>query len=332
MPPGPARQAAARVLRAAGMRCRGAREPYEGTAKFVETPSALVLLSLERFRARDIGFIETVRRRAPETRILLLVPEGARSMATRALTAGADAYLPLPFYAAELDAIARRLVRPAAPAPRAGAPALARLATEVSHAVNNPLQVLSLMCETEDEPSRRAGLASEVSRVRDVVDILGRYGHRGALAKDRGLLGPLLVACLDARAQEEQLAVTGKPPKDGPAFSFDAEQVSLALDDLVGLLVARAPAKPVPIAVRVRSRGKGPESLVEAAVRGTGVHVPPEELDALLESVVWSHDETRLPYPGLALTDAVARDHGGRVTGRETDQGTVLAMQLPVSD
>ncbi len=131
MPPGPARKQAAAALRAAGFQCRGAREPYEGTARFVEQPTDLVLLSLERFRARDVGFVTTVRRRRPDTRILLLVPEGTRSLAVRALEAGADAYVLSPFFAAELGTVARRLVvgarRRAAGEAEQGA--LARLAT-----------------------------------------------------------------------------------------------------------------------------------------------------------------------------------------------------------
>lgn len=333
MPPGAARKQAVSALRTAGFACRGAREPYEGTARFVETPTDLVLLSLERFRARDIGFVTAVRRRSPSTRILLLVPEGNRALAVRCLEAGADAYVLSPFFAAELAAVARRLVQGARTleaAPADGS-SLARLATEVSHAVNNPLQVLSLMSETERNKDRKQALEAEVGRVRDVVDILSRFGHRGAPNKDRGLLGPLLTKCLEGYAAEKRLQLDGRPPADGPAFAFDADQVSKALDDLVGLLVARGAKPPVRIAARVRQQGSQRGGVVEAAVRGRDLELPVEEIEGLKASVVWSHDETRRAHPGLALADAVARDHGGRVIRRGTRYGTVLALELPVA-
>ncbi|MDJ0973339.1 MAG: hypothetical protein QNJ98_02620 [Planctomycetota bacterium] len=333
MPPGAARKQAVAALRPAGFSCRSAREPYEGTARFVEQPADLVLLSLERFRVRDIGFVTTVRRRSPGTRILLLVPEGSRALAVRCLEAGADAYVLSPFFAAELASVAQRLVhgaRKPQAAPADGS-SLARLATEVSHAVNNPLQVLSLLGEAERNKERKKALEAEVGRVRDVVDILSRYGHRAAPQKDRGLLGPLLTKCLEGYASEKQLLLDGRPPADGPAFAFDAEQVSKAFEDLVGLVVARGTEQPMRVAARVRTQSAPSGGMVEAAVRGRGLELPGEEIDGLRASVVWSHDETRKAHPGLALAEAVARDHGGRVTRRGTRYGTVLALELPVA-
>ena len=154
-PPGPGRRSAARTLKGLGYRVRTAGEPFEGTARFVERAADLVLLSLADFGRRDTAFLHTVRRRAPSCRIVLLVPEGRREQARRALRAGADACLPDPFHAEELVSLVRILAPPPAEvldlAGESGK-AVRVLAREVAHAVNNPLQVLSLLADDAAVP------------------------------------------------------------------------------------------------------------------------------------------------------------------------------------
>ncbi len=335
---GPGRKSAARALRRAGCTVRAAREPYEGTARFVEQPSDLVVLSLENFRRRDAGFVSTVRKRAPHTRILLLMPEGERRAALRALTAGADAYVHLPFYDKELTLVARRLLvpAPAAAAPATDTGALSRLASEVSHAVNNPLQVLSLLGEGDVPQAHRDKLQAEVRRVRDVVDILGDFGYLGTPQKTETSLGPLLRGSLDAAVDAGTVQTTGLPPEDGPPLPVDAEQVTGAFGSALTFLAAQSSDAPVKVEGRVRTlppqRAPGSSRpLLEAALRGRGVMLNERELADYRRTVIWSHEETRLPYPGLALADAVAAGHGGNLAVRATDEGAVLALRLPLT-
>jgi CheY-like chemotaxis protein len=334
MRPGPARRAAAEHLRAAGYRVRAAREPYEGTARFVQRPSDLVVLSLAGFRRRDTAFVTTAKGHAPATRMIVLVPSGRREDAQAALRAGADACLPDPCTPAELTALASAL-RPApavaAAAAEPEAPALGRLASEVAHAINNPLQILALVGEDAEVPDRtRGALAAEIGRIREVMAILGRFGQLGEPRSGREPVGPALRQSLQAAGEAGDVEPAGPEAEDGPPLDLDRAQAGVAFDSLLQFLAARAEARPVPVRARVRALPAGRPDHVEAAVRGDGVQMAREALAAAREAVLLNRDDTRQPYPGLALAGAVARGHGGRLLARPTSGGLLLGLRLPL--
>lgn len=331
MRPGAGRQGAAEALRGAGYRVHSAREPYEGTARFVERPADLVVFSLAHFRRRDTAFIAAVKRRSPTARILLLVPEGKRTAAVEALQAGADAYALEPFYPAELRAVAAALLAAGQEQPQGGtAQALGRLAGEVAHAINNPLQILALLGESAElsDPTRTA-VGAEIARIQGVMRILGRFGLLRLPQKSREALGLSLRQSLDSAVQEGRVLALGDAPEDGPSVSVDSSQAGAAFDSMLRFLAAHGKAKPVPVAARVRLLPGEAPSTVEAAVRGDGVFLEPEAIEAAREAVLLNSDETREVYPGLALAEAVARNHGGEFVVRATKRGTVLGMRLP---
>ena len=325
---GPARTGAADALRAVGYRVRTAREPYEGTARFVEKPSDLVVLSLRGFRKRDTAFLEAVKKRRERTRVLLLVPEGRRQAALDALHAGADAYVLEPFYPAELTQVAGALLsgreeRPTEDAPRA----LSRLASEVAHAINNPLQILALIGEAADvDDDTRAGLGQEVARIQQVTRILARFGLLRKPQKGKEMLGYALRQSLDSAAQEGRVTLLGEPPEDGPVLSIDSSQAGVAFDTMLQFLAARTDALPLEVAARIVVRpGEG----VEAALHAPGVRLDEETLAGVRQAVLLNRDDTRESYPGLALAEAVARIHGGRFVASASAEGTTLTLRLP---
>ncbi|MDA1195748.1 MAG: hypothetical protein O2894_11260 [Planctomycetota bacterium] len=330
---GPARSSAAEALRGAGYRVRTAREPYEGTARFVERPTDLVVLSLAGFRKRDSAFLATVKRRMPTTRVLLLVPEGRRRTALEALQAGADAYALEPFYPAELTALAAALLSGRDDGQEDDtARALGRLAGEVAHAINNPLQILALLGEAADVSlETRDALGQEVSRIQGVMRILSRFGLLRRPQRGAGPLGYSLCQSLEAAEAEGRIQTVGEPPADGPALSIDSSQTGVAFDTMLQFLAARAPEQPVEVAARVRVLPAGRPDSVEAAVRGIGVQLDRDALRALRQAVLLNRDDTREPYPGLALAEAVARNHGGRFVARASEHGVTLALRLPLA-
>jgi len=311
---------------------RAAKEPYEGTARFVERPSDLVVLSLAGFRRRDTAFIAAVKKRAPETRILLLVPEGQRHAALDALQAGADAYALEPFYPAELTALAAALVRPREEAPEEDAArALSRLAGEVAHAINNPLQILALLGEAADVSiETRDALGQEVERIQGVMRILARFGLLRRPQRSQEALGLTLRQSLESAERTGRVRIVGPPPADGPAVSVDSSQAGVAFDTMLQFLAASAEDGTVEIAARIRELPASQPVTIEAAVRGHGIHLEPEHLASLCQTVLLNRDDTREPYPGLALADAVARIHGGRFVARSGEHGTTLGLRLPL--
>ena len=332
MRPGPARQTAAEALRGAGFRVRGAREPYEGTARFVERPTDLVVVSLAGFRRRDTAFLQMVKKRAPETRILLLVPEGRRQRALDALQAGADAYTLEPFYPTELTTIATALLASQRePAGDDGARTLGRLAGEVAHAINNPLQILALLGESAElTDETRSAMSAEVSRVQEVMRILSRFGLLRRPQLSREPVGRALQQSLESAAAEGRIELIGTPPEEGPDVDVDSSQTGVAFDVMLQFLAARGDVKPQPVAARVRSVPEEAPRAVEAVVRGADVHVEPEAIESMRESVLLNRDDTRQSYPGLALAEAVARNHGGSFVTRPTQKGLVLGLRIPL--
>jgi len=329
---GPARVSAADALRGAGYRVRTAREPYEGTARFVEKPADLVVLSLAGFRRRDTAFLSAVKRRSPSARILLLVPEGRRATALDALQAGADAYALEPFYPAELTALAAALLSGREDAPDEDAPrALSRLAGEVAHAINNPLQILALLGEAADvSDETRDALGQEVGRIQAVMRILARFGLLRRPQKGAEALGQALRTSLESAQLEGRVRRVGEPPADGPFAELDSSQAGVAFDTMLQFLAAGGGEGPIEIRAQVRGLPAERPETVEASLHAVGVTLDPEMLTAACQAVLLNRDDTREPYPGLALADAVARIHGGRFVAQAHPEGTTLSLRLPL--
>jgi CheY-like chemotaxis protein len=336
MPKGPGRSAVAATLRRLDLEVAVAADPYDAAAQVAERPADVLVASFEGWRRRDLRFLETARRRAPNAFVVALVPAERRALAAPATAAGADAWLPEPVDLRELSALVAR-ARDTARRVRAEAGAdPARLAAEIAHAVRNPLQVASLVLETAGPESR--GLASdvrrEIERVRRAVDLVAAYGGLSAPAARPVDLSPLLDERLSALEKEGVLVREGVPASSAPAggpvlASADPNQVGLALDATLRFLAARAGDAPAPaqgVVRRVREEGT---DLAEAAVRVRGARVAASEVEEAVGTVLWTDDRTRATHPGLAIPDAVARAHGGGLLARDTAAGTAVALRFP---
>lgn len=331
MPAGAPRRAAAAALKGAAFDVRTASEPYAATASFAERPTDLVVLDLGTFRPRDRAFLRVVRRRSQAARVLLLLPEGARRQAVAALEAGADAYVLDPFHPGELVAVAKRLLRDRLEGGLGADPGpLIRLSTEVAHAVNNPLQVLSLAAEASGPraPLADPTLRETVGRIRDVVALLNAYGRLGPPNRQPVDLGRLLRTAVESAQKAGHVRLAGPAPKDGPEALADAAQVREALGALLQYTAARAEAAPAEVSARCRpARKTDPTHRLQ--VLAVGLVLTPEEISGAPGIVLTSHERTRQPHPGLALPAAVARLHGGRLALVAGRRGLVLTLRLP---
>ena len=346
---------ARRALREVGLQVQTRSEPYGAVRAFAQRPAELIVLSLGGLGLPDTTFVRMLRRNHPYVRILLLVPDGTRELAVEAISAGADAYVLAPFYRRELSQIASRLLvgpAPFAPTPTdppveaaaetvehaaepdpaspsaTAAPATAALASEVAHAVNNPLQVLALLSETGGEDDRDEEVAGrmrvEVERVRQVTEILGRYGHRSEPSPALGPVGALFRERL-AVAESAGLVAPEIPEDDDPACVFDPRQLSQALDDVITVLAAHGKRTPV----RLRARVVAETDQVALTLKASGVRLSRDLQSQLLTQVVWSHEDTRVPYPGLAFAKAVCEAHGGALGLRGIRGGAEITLRLP---
>lgn len=325
--PGPARRMARAVLEGLGTRVEVARDPYDALARYMARPAALVLLSLRGLRRGDLGLVRAVKAHSREARVLLLVPEGRREQALAGLTAGADACLSEPFYAAELQALARVLLPGPAPA-RDEAAMTASLAAEVAHHINNPLQILHLLGDSRGVPAETARqLGEEVGRIRRVVDLLAAWGRLGEMRRGPLPIGRALRAALADAERTGAVNLVGPAPGDGPVVVADEDHLQAAFGALLGFLAGWAAATPLEVAARVGRDGKGRG--VRALVRGSGVDLSRAQAWRSSGLPLLTREATREVYPGLALPYSVARLHGGRLLARPGARGAVLGLVLP---
>jgi len=327
---GAARETVRRALVEAGHGVVLAREPYEAMERFLERPMDAVVVSLARLRRADLGFVRAVRRRAPRAPILLLATAERRGEAQRFLEAGADALLAEPFYAGEIQALLGALLRERVVAGASSEDTAPRLAAEVAHAVNNPLQILSLLGESRDIPEAlRRQLSDEVERIRGVVDILARWGLLGEMRAGPVAMGPSLRAALDRGARDGLLLPSPPAPGDGPPVLADADHLRVAFEALARVLSTRGGMHPQPVTATVRTARSG--TAVEGLLRAPGVRLGGSEIAHLEHLALVTDDQTRGAHPGLALPREVARLHGGTLVTRQGRRGTVLGIALPVA-
>jgi len=140
-----------------------------------------------------------------------------------------------------------------------------------------------------------------------------------------------LRASLAAAGQAGRIQTVGTPPADGPDVAVDTSQAAVAFDTLLHLLAARGGGRPVAVEARVRALGAPHPDAVEAAVHSADVNLDEGTLGHLRESVLLNDDDTREVYPGLALAEAVARNHGGRLIARPGREGVILGLRLPLA-
>ncbi len=272
-----------------------AQNSYDCVARFVEERADLVLVGLESLRESELDMLRTLAKEDPKPRILITFPMALREFAVKALAAGADGYLLEPFYAEEFVSLARaHLGSATAPSRTVDLPLLAR---EVAHAVNNPLQIVSLLLGDEKTSKKKLveQVGAEIERVRDVVQLLERYGSVKSAETAAADIVPLVEKAATGRVRLK-LEVTGEPRGQIDEQLFSG--ALLALFDAIG--------------ARYRGRKHLEATLVDATLK---VSVPRDafagEDPDQLERAVFSVRDDRTVVPGLALVHAHLDPQGG---------------------
>lgn len=330
---GATRTAIVRALRDLGLEVTTASDPFGATASFAVSPANLVVASLAGWRRRDAAFLTTARARAKHTAVIALVPATDRRMALAALEAGADIFLPEPVDLDELTAVVSRLLSRSKPAPDGDAAgALRALCADMGHAVNNPLQVASLLLEDPRASLNdvRAGVAKELRRIQATVAQVTAFGRLSPPAPTLVPLARSVVTACAAVGRETPLAPL--PPgfaDDRTSARVDEAQVVAALEAAVRFLAARSPARPVPL--RVALSAKSP-AVVDVLLRVGGVVISDDEALAALSAVLDVDEHSRETRAGLGLSRAIVRAHGGTMAWRRPSdpaKGTLLRIRWP---
>ncbi len=320
--------------------------PIEAVLRAVrpsKDPVGAVLFRAGHLVDDDLSSISALRASLPAATIIILFGEGERERAARALQAGADASLGEPFYPVELRALLRRRAAASAAGPEAPArdrrsevEAIGRLAGGAAHEINNPLTIISgwvqvLLAEApEDDPRRRAlaAIRDEASRIARIIADLQTYARQKPLALSAVDLSAIVREELESPESKSNLqgrrlllALAESPP----LVPADARQVREIVRHLIRN-AATATAGGGEIRVESFSGASG----VSLVVRDTGSGVAVEERDRIFDPFYPGSPAGSGPGLGLAVSLAIAKNHGGELVLLESDEkGTAFRLTLP---
>ncbi len=216
------------------------------------------------------------------------------------------------------------------------------LAAGIAHELNNPLATVSLRVESAlartpaDDPRRRAleVVDQEVHRMGDLVANLLQFSRRGQgqistvdirdeLAKAVELIHHLL--------RKRQVSVVQNFAPDVPTIYADRQKLRQVF---LNLLTNAADAMPDGGTLTLRA---APAELedgrpgVRIEVADTGVGIPAEHLDKVLDTFFTTKEEGKGTGLGLAICRRVVEEHHGELEiGSEAGRGTTVRVLLPV--
>jgi PAS domain S-box-containing protein len=216
------------------------------------------------------------------------------------------------------------------------------LAASIAHELNNPLATISLRIEAvlartpADDPRRRGleVIAQETQRMGDLVANLLQFARRGhdqiSTVDVRQELGAA-VDLIHHHLRKRQVAVVREFAADTPDIFADRQklrQLFLNLLTNAGDAMPQGGTLTLRTAADTLADGK---PAVRIEVADTGVGIPAEHLDRVLEPFFTTKEEGKGTGLGLAICRRVVQDHHGalQITS-EVGRGTTVRLLLPV--
>lgn len=299
----------------------------------------LLLLDLSMPVMDGLTALPEIRRRSPETVVVVFSGFGAVEMREDALRLGAVDYVEK---GAPLDEVVARLlaVAPTRPVPPPGPrPRQSTLATLVKE-LRSPLEAISgcarlLSSDPPPDPAALRSTAEVVARnAKALSRLVDAIADAGAIAAGALQLDPAQVDLAALVREETADLVAGDPrvvahrgPERLPVVA-DGARVAQIVRNLVCNVLHHTPAgTPFETEIEVE------QTQVRVTVRDYGQGLDPDALERAFERfvVLDSPRQTRGPGMGLHMARALAEAHGGRLDARlPPDGGTAFELVLPL--
>jgi signal transduction histidine kinase len=221
--------------------------------------------------------------------------------------------------------------------------AVGKMAAVITHEVRNPLSSIGLNAELLDEELGKVAagtspdeartllvaMQKEVDRLTDITEEYLRFARlpRPRLEKEQlADIASGLVEFQKGELETRGIHVQAELARDLPPVMADEAQIRQALLNLVRN--AAEAMSPGGGTLRL-STARGKNGSVEVRVADTGPGIPPEHLDRIFEPFFSTKDGgTGL---GLALTQQIVVEHGGKLHVESSASGTTFVVELPVA-
>jgi len=305
------------LLSREGLRVEAVTNTFEGITRFVDEAADLVVLGLGNLDETELEFVRALRADDDAPRVLVTFPSPARDLAVRALALGAAAYVLEPFYPDEMLGVVRGLLEP--PAAVRPAVGLARLAQEVAHTINNPLQILTFLLEKDRVTKKELmdGVPPNVARIQTVVQHLRDYASIPEGAADSHAVQPIA----ERAATESGFACEAEG--ELPDARVHPAGLQAALEACFVAVRAR-----IGEGERPTVRLAGEESAVAIRVAAPRDVFRGEKIGDLLD-LPFVVKEDREVYPSLARARLVLEAQDGSLTVEQVGDRFVIVARVP---
>jgi two-component system sensor histidine kinase HydH len=211
------------------------------------------------------------------------------------------------------------------------------LAAGMAHELRNPLTAIKMLVQTNREEAEAKGLPAEDLQVieKEILRMEGRLNVFIDFARppkperrrvDLAAVVDQTLALVGGRARKQRVAMKFSPPPAPVEVEADGEQVRQLL---VNLALNALDVMPRGGTLEIELLSPANDQ-VELAVHDTGPGVPPRYLSRLYEPFFTSK-ETGLGL-GLAVSQRIARDHGGSLRATNRPQGgACFILRLPAA-
>jgi len=215
---------------------------------------------------------------------------------------------------------------------------LGQMAAGITHELNQPLTALTTLSDNANQLAERgridevrgnlthiSQLAERMGRIVSHIKAFSRKGDaaRAAVSVDEAIRQALML--VETRRRQVGVTVTAPPVPTDLAVWANAVRLEQVLVNLIRNAIDATAEVPQPDSAAVHVWVEPIEKWVRITVRDCGPGIPSDVLPRLFEPFFTTKDDGQGLGLGLAISLAIIEDFGGRLEGRNVDDGAAGA-------